>query len=194
MEGRSESRGFSVVELMVSLTVLLLITSGLAGLMLQNSRINKSQQMVAEVQANARNCLEMVVQKIRSAGWDPMNVGIPTVALDPDLTDDISQIEVFSDLSEDGTTNDDNEQILIRHIDGRIEWRHKATAAFVVLANNISNDADGDGTIEAMFTPDADPPTRITVQITASSPIEDPVTGDFIRYTVSSEVLLRKTL
>ncbi len=48
MVGR-DSRGFSVVELMVSLTVLLLITGGLAGLMLQNSRINKSQQMVAEV-------------------------------------------------------------------------------------------------------------------------------------------------
>ena len=68
------------------------------------------------------------------------------------------------------------------------------TSAFEILADNISNDANGDGTIEPMFVLDAIPPTRITVQITAQSPVVDPNTRDFIRYTVSSDVVLRKEL
>ena len=69
-----------------------------------------------------------------------------------------------------------------------------AAGAFSVLSANISNDADGDGTIENMFVPDANPPTRITIQVTAQSPAVDPVSKDFIRYTVSSDVVLRKEL
>jgi hypothetical protein len=37
-------------------------------------------------------------------------------------------------------------------------------------------------------------PQRITVQITAQSPVIDPVTRDFTRYTVSSDVYIRKDL
>jgi hypothetical protein len=37
-------------------------------------------------------------------------------------------------------------------------------------------------------------PTRITVTITAESPVPDPRSGQKIRYTVSSDVVLRKAL
>lgn len=197
------ARGFSLVEMLVSLAVLVLTTGGLAGLLLQNARINKGQQMAANVQANARNCLEMVVSRLRSAGWDPQSTGISTVTLDPDLSDSISEIEVFADLNSDGETDgtltddDDNEQVLIRHNGSQVEWRPTADVSdpFLVLAVNISNDADGDGTIEPMFVPDsASNPKRITVQVTAQSPVPDPVRRQFIRYTVSSDVVLRKNL
>jgi hypothetical protein len=45
-----------------------------------------------------------------------------------------------------------------------------------------------------MFVPDANPPTRIGVTVTAQSPTPDPTSGDFIRYTVRSDVVLRKEL
>jgi prepilin-type N-terminal cleavage/methylation domain-containing protein len=191
-------KGFSLVEMLVSVTVLMLALSGLATLLIQNARINKSQRMTAEVQANARNTLSMVVQKLRSAGWDPTNAGIATVNLDADLTDLVSEIEVFADINEDGDTDDADEQILIRHLGPtrQIVWRPTSdnTDPFIILSGDISNDADGDGTIEPMFVPDATPPTRITVQITAQSPAPDPTSRQFIRYTVSSDVVLRKAL
>jgi prepilin-type N-terminal cleavage/methylation domain-containing protein len=191
-------KGFSLVEMLVSVTVLMLALSGLATLLIQNARINKSQRMTAEVQANARNTLSMVVQKLRSAGWDPTNAGIATVNLDADLTDLVSEIEVFADINEDGDTDDADEQILIRHVGPtrQIVWRPTSdnTDPFIILSGDISNDADGDGTIEPMFVPDATPPTRITVQITAQSPAPDPTSRQFIRYTVSSDVVLRKAL
>jgi prepilin-type N-terminal cleavage/methylation domain-containing protein len=201
--------GFSLIEMLVGLTILMLAMVGLASLLIQNSKINKAEQLTAEVQANARNTLSMVVQKMRSAGWDPMNWGIPTVRLDgaipgSDATDSISEIEVYADLDEDPSTtgasdacDGTDEQIHIRHLNNQVIWRrtNDPSDPYVVVANNISNDANGDGTIEPMFTVD-DPadPTVVTIQITAQSPVVDPVTKDFIRYTVSSDVVLRKDL
>jgi len=200
---RRADAGFSLVEMLVSLTVLLLATTSLAGLLVQNSKMNKSQQLAIDAQSNARNCLEIVVAKLRSAGWDPVNAGVSTVTLDPDLTDLVSEIEVFADVNADGETDgtttddDDGEQLLIRHTGNQVEWRASADVSdpFVVLAVNITNDADGDGTPEPMFVPDSlTDPERVTVRITARSPVVDPVTRAFIRYTVSSDVVFRKNL
>lgn len=194
---RHGQSGFTLIEMLVSLTVLLLASGGLAGLLVQNSRLNRSQQISTEVQGNARNCLELVVARLRSAGWDPMNAGIATVATDPNLGDSVSQIEIFADLDEDGLTTSVNEQMTIRHTGLQVQWRRTGDPddVFEILATNISNDADGDGTIEPMFQPD-DPsnPTRVTVQITAESPLPDPTTGQVVRYTVRSDVTLRKSL
>jgi prepilin-type N-terminal cleavage/methylation domain-containing protein len=192
-----EQRGFTLIEILVSMTVLLLALSGLAKMMIESSRINKAQQLTATVQANARNSLTMIEQKLRSAGWDPGNAGIATLTLDPDLSDDVSELEVFADLDGDGATDAANEQILIRHTGGQIVWRPIADTSvpFVVLAGNISNDADADGTIEPMFVPDSTTnPRRVTIRITAESPVPNPMSGEFIRYTVSSDVVLRKAL
>lgn len=192
--------GFSMLEMLISLAVMSLAMGGLATLLIQNSRINKQQQMTAEVQANARNCLSLIVQRMRSAGWNPSNaVGISTLTLDTDLGDDDSEIEIFADLNADGDTDEDDEQVFVRHdaSANRILWRRNNTlsTAFNTVAVNISNDADGDGTVEPMFTPNSvTNPTTITIQITAISPVVDPISRDFIRYTVSSDVVIRKNL
>ena len=187
-------RGFSLVEMLVSLFVLVMAMGGLFGLLIQNSRINKSAQMTAEAQSNARNSLSLIVQVLRSAGWDLRIVGVPTVTLDPNTGDIISEITVFADIDGDQFLTSAGEDVHIRHVNNQIIWRRTSASAFEILADNISNDADGDGTIEPMFVEDAVPPTRITVQITARSPVVDPTTRDFVRYTVSSDVVLRKSL
>ncbi len=189
--------GFTLVEMLVSLTLLSMVFGGIAALMIQNSQINRTEQMSAEVQSNARNCLSMIVQVLRTAGWDPKNAGFAAVGLDPSPTNSTNYIEVFADLNEDGDTNDANEDVTIRWATDTIEWRTTSdtTQPYVTLADSISNDADGDGTPETMFVADSmSNPTRITVRITARSPVPDPRTGQYIRYTVSSEVVLRKKL
>ena len=196
MQGHAQ-RGFSLLELLVSLTVTLLIMTGVTKMMLENAKINKAQQMTAQAQSNARNCLAMIVQRLRSAGWDQLNTGVPSVNLDTDTIDDIAEIEVFADLDSDGLTDGIDEQVLIRHVGDRIVWRRSndVSEPFVVLATNITNDANGDGTIESMFVPSSIPdPERITVQITAQSPMPDPMSGEFIRFTASTDVVLRKAL
>jgi prepilin-type N-terminal cleavage/methylation domain-containing protein len=193
-QARTED-GFSLVELLVSLALLSMVLGGVAGLLVQNSRINRAEQMSAEVQSTARNCLSMIVQVLRSAGWDPRNVGFAAVGLDPSPTNSNNYIEVLADLNEDGDTNDDGEDVTIRWTSERIEWRTTSDTSqpYVILADSISNDSDGDGAAETMFAADSmTNPTRITVRITARSPVPDPRSGQYIRYTVSSEVVLRK--
>ncbi|MGH9749424.1 MAG: hypothetical protein ACRD5D_00020 [Candidatus Polarisedimenticolia bacterium] len=196
MTGRGSS-GYSVVELLVSLALLGLAMGGLAALLVQNSQVHRVELMKAEIQMNARNSLSMITQVLRRAGWDPMNSGMVSVVLDPSPTNSANYIEVLADLNEDGDVMDDDERVLIRWFDNRIEWRRTAdvSSPFIVLADNITNDADQDGVAETMFVPDATPvPTRITVRITARSAVPDPRSGRYLVYTASSDVVLRKAL
>lgn len=189
----NRQRGFSLLELLIGLAVVSLAATALTSLVIQNSQVNRRQQMYAMIQANARNSMELIVGKLRSAGWDPMNAGIAVLATDPDPTDEVSEIEVFADLDEDGATAGSGEQVLIRHVGDRIEWRLDPDSPFTVVARDISNDADGDGSSEPMFQLD-DPlsPSGVTIQITARSPVADPRTRDFLRYTLTNRVALRK--
>lgn len=195
MRRRNAQRGYSLLEALIALFLVTIAMGAIYGLMLESSRLNKRQQLTAGAQSDARTCLAMIVAKLRSAGWDPSVAGIQVVQTDTDLGDNVSEIEVFADLDADGDTDGPDEQVLIRHIADRIEWRRSATGSFEILAVGISNDSDGNGTAEPMFNPDSTPnPTRVVVQITAEAPSPDPISGLPIRYTVSSEVVLRRTL
>ena len=195
MTPASDQRGFSALEMLVAVAIVLVVMAAVADLLLQGTRINKSQQMRVAAQSDARTCLSMIERKLRTAGWDPMSAGIQSVQLDTDPDDGIDEIELFADLDADGNTTGLDEQVLIRHIAERIEWRRSANGSFEVLATGITNDSDGDGNTEQMFVADsATDPTRIVVQITARSSGPDPRTGAYIRYTLRNEVALRDKL
>jgi type II secretory pathway pseudopilin PulG len=195
MAGRGED-GATLVEMLVSATILVVISLGVGAMLLENVTVNSREQLRVEAQANARNCISRVVSTLRSAGWDPGDHGIATLALDPDTGDAVSQIEVFIDRDGDGTTSGAaDEQVLFRHVDDRVEWCTDGSGTFRVLASNITNDADGDGTIEPMFTPDSTTePARIVIQVTAEASTPDPRTREPIRFTITNEVVLRKEL
>jgi hypothetical protein len=76
----------------------------------------------------------------------------------------------------------------------QVQWRTTAAGSFVPLADEITNDSDGDGVAEPMFVADADPPTRIAVTITAESADSNPLTGEPVRYTIENEIDLRARL
>jgi prepilin-type N-terminal cleavage/methylation domain-containing protein len=187
--------GVTLLELLVSVGLVSVILSGVAALLIRNSAINRTQQLASEAQANARNSLSIIVQALRSSGWDPRDTDFAPVIVDPDLGDSVSIATVNSDFNGDGDIDDPDEAISIRHTNGRIEWRKSAADPYTILAVDVSNDADGDGTVEPMFVYD-DPsnPTRVTVQITTVSPIPDPISGTLVRHTVSTNVVLRNRL
>lgn len=188
-------RGYSLVELLVSLVIFSGTIAGVAGMLVENSRINKSEQMRVEAQANARNTLSLLVRRLRTAGWDPVDTGLSPVITDANLADAVSELEIFADLNADGDIDDEGESVKIRHSGLDVEWRTSAAGSFVPVATNVSNDADGNGSPEPMFVPGGgSPPTRITVRVTAESPVDDPKLGEPYRYTVESEVTLRVNL
>ncbi len=193
--GRRGQHGLSLVELLVSLAIFSLAMSSIAGLLVHNSQLNKAQRMHAEAQASARIAMAVICEKLRTAGWDPLNVGFAPVGLDADPGDPVSYIDVFADINEDGDVDDEGETIRIQHLGDRIEWRRAPHLSYETVATDISNDSNGDGVPEPLFVAD-DPfhPRRISVQITARSPGLDPRTGDSVRFTMRSEVALRSNL
>jgi Tfp pilus assembly protein PilW len=181
--------------MLISLAILSLAIGAIAPLLLDSARVNRSQQMTMTIQADARNCLELVTSVIRSSGWDPRKTGFAALTLNASDPASADHIEVFADLNEDGDTADDGEDVLVQLSGKQLQWRKSTGGTLVVLADDVTNDANGDGTAELMFTPDsATAPTKITVKITTQSASRDPRSGQFIRYTVSDVVALRGKL
>lgn len=192
---REAQRGYSFPELLVSVALLSFVVASVGGMLVQSSRTNKAERLRAEAQASARNSVSLIAQRLRTVGWDPLGVGFAPVVPDADPEDGISTVEVFNDLNADGDLDDEGESVLIRHQGSVIEWRSSAAGSLVPLAADVSNDADGDGVPEPLFTVDASsPPQWIRVRVTAESPVPDPRTGTPVRYTVESEIALRGSL
>ena len=192
---RRAERGFTMLELLVAATVMLVAMMAAGTMLVQHSRLNRSQQTIAALQTDARASMALIVARLRTAGWDPIAAGIPAVQLDTNPGDGIDEIEVFADLDADGDTDGPDEQVLIRHIGNRVEWRRSAAGPFEIIAVGISNDADGDGTVEPMFVPDSTTdPTRIEIRITAAAPAPNPGGGASSRVTLAGEVALRRQL
>jgi hypothetical protein len=104
-----------------------------------------------------------------------------------------NQIEVRADLDEDSATTSPGEDVTIRLSGTTLEWN--ASGSYSTLSPNITNDADGNGVPELMFTPDSTTnPTRITIKVTARSAAPDPRSGQYIRATVTTDVVLRGNL
>jgi len=195
MASSGRQDGMSLIEVMISLAVFSLASIGITGMLIDNSRINKAEQMRAQVQANARNTVSLIAQRIRTAGWDPLELGFQAIVRDDDLTDSENYVELYSDLDGDNTLDGVGESVRIRHLAGTVEWRLETGGSFIPLAAGISNDADGDTVVEPMLVADtADPPKWIRIRVTAESSSADPRTGEVYRYTVETEVALRGSL
>lgn len=194
MKLRGES-GFTMMEVVVSLAVFSLAITGFASMLVDNAKLNKSQQMAITAQADARNCVSIIEQVLRTAGWNPKNAGFPGVVLQSPATASNNWIEILADLDEDSDTTGAGEDVTIRKNGTNLEWKTSTGGSYATLSPNITNDADGDGTPELMFTPNSTTnPTRVTVKITARSAAPDPRTGKYIRATVSTDIVLRGRL
>jgi prepilin-type N-terminal cleavage/methylation domain-containing protein len=69
----SEDGGFSMIELVVALAVLLVVMSGAIGLFSILNRTYTTQNVAAAVQQVARTGIDIMTRNIRMAGFNPLN-------------------------------------------------------------------------------------------------------------------------
>jgi len=190
---RSPESGFTLLETLVSVAVFSVAASLLASMVVDGAKLTKTEQMTIAAQSDARNCVSLIEQTLRTAGWDPRNAGFAGIQLQSPAQASDNWIEVFADLDEDAATTGLGEDVTIRLNGTTLEWKKSTGGAFEILSPNITN--DGSGVAELMFTPDsATNPKRITVKVTARSPVPDPRTGQYVRATISTDVVLRGRL
>lgn len=77
------SAGFSLVEMMVAMTVTLIIMAGVFALMIQNQGIYEAETQSADMQQSLRVSLDLIVRELRQAGRD-----VTTFAFDADHQED----------------------------------------------------------------------------------------------------------
>ncbi len=189
----SSEHGFTLLETLVSVAVFSVVATMVASSVLDGAKLTKAQQMTITAQSDARNCVSLIEQAIRTAGWDPRNSGFAGIQLQSPALAANNWIEVFADLDEDGATTSIGEDVTIRLNGTTLEWKKSTAGSFEILSPNITN--DGGGVAELMFIPDSVvSPKRITVKVTARSPARDPRSGQYIRATVSTDVVLRGSL
>jgi type IV pilus assembly protein PilW len=96
-----DSRGFTLVELLIALTISLLLLSGVYTSFLSQQGVYSAQQEVAKMQQSLRSAIFLLQREIRMAGYDPTgnaNTGF--------LVADANTIQFTADLRGDAEGSD----------------------------------------------------------------------------------------
>lgn len=76
--GHGAEYGFSIVEMMVSITIGLMIVAALTGVLTSNSRSSKTNERTSELQSNGRYALDHLKRELRHAGYRGYTWAEPT--------------------------------------------------------------------------------------------------------------------
>ena len=100
--------GFTLVELMVSMSIGLVILAAVTTTFMSQTRIYNSQEQINEMQQNARGVLDILSRELKMAGYKPNGGGFNGV------TYSTTQLMIQADLDSNGaisTSSTANEQI-----------------------------------------------------------------------------------
>lgn len=102
--------GFSLTELMVTLTVLAAVVALLAGIMMSTHRTHQRTTTRAALQAASRQALSLMTTELRQAGADPR---IPPAGIVGVMAADSTSVRIRADLNGDGaiTTAEPSEDV-----------------------------------------------------------------------------------
>jgi Tfp pilus assembly protein PilW len=131
---RSET-GLTMVELMVSITILAVVFSILMTTFLSSGRLYDRTTRRAEIQMSSRDGMSLMMTEVRQAGADPAN---PPIGLAGIATADAQTIRVRADLNGDGAlqTTEPSEDVTYSYNGTqRAILRNPGSGARVVVPN-----------------------------------------------------------
>jgi prepilin-type N-terminal cleavage/methylation domain-containing protein len=181
--------GFTLVELMVSMSIGLAILAAVTTTFMSQTRIYNSQEQINEMQQNARGVLDILSRELKMAGYKPNGGGFNGV------TYSTTQLMVQADLNSDGaisTSSTANEQITYAFDNANEQiTRAVGSGSAQILAEHISaftfNYLDSAGaatTVSANI-------RQVSITITAKTAKPDPnftSNGGYRTYTMSATI------
>ena len=201
---RNNERGFTLVELLIAMTIGLIIMTALSSTFLMQRKIYDVQEQVAEMVQTARAAMDMMTREIRMAGYNP------TGAAFDGITYDVDQLEIKADMYQtsdtgnpDGDTDDSNENIIYTYYDENSAYpyqikRKTGNGDFVSFAENIEEFTfvylKADGVTEVTTSAENDDIRQIKITITARTARPDSdysANGGYRTYTLTSFITPR---
>lgn len=92
----NKESGFTLVELLIAMTIGLIILAALSSTFIMQSKIYDVQEQIVEMVQTARATMDMMSREIRMAGYDPTGAGFDGIPYNTDL----SIIDVYADLND----------------------------------------------------------------------------------------------
>ena len=123
-------KGFTAIEMLISLAILSLCLSSIYGLYMSFIRMHTSEGVKIKVQQNVRSSLDMMVRDIRLAGLDPM----VTHAFGITAPLNAQRIRFTADRDMDGELDESNEADGIEESDlEQMEYAYNGTDAIEMI-------------------------------------------------------------
>jgi type IV pilus assembly protein PilW len=96
------SPGFTIIELLVSMTISLVVLAAVAKTFTVQTRQNSAEEQMAQMQQNVRGALDLMVREIQMAKYYPAGTAFPAGTYG--ITYSASQLEVKSDVADSNGT------------------------------------------------------------------------------------------
>jgi type IV pilus assembly protein PilW len=181
--------GFTLVELMVSMSIGMVILAAVTTTFMSQTRIYNAQEQINEMQQNARGALDIITREVKMAGYNPNGASVVGV------TYSTTQLMIEADLDSTpgiSVSSAANEKITYAYdaANNRIT-RAVGSGSAQVLAEHITAFAfsylDGTGTATTV----AANIRQVSISITAKTAKPDPnftSNGGYRTYTVSATI------
>ena len=111
---RQARKGFTLIEMMVSMTLLVIIMGSVFGVMAQSQREYATQREVVRAKETLQGIEILLTRVLKSGRADPQQLGIGFIDADPLDHGVFDNIRVVSDLNSDGLTDGPMEDVEVR--------------------------------------------------------------------------------
>ncbi len=140
VERQAHEHGFTIVELIVSLTLLSVVLVGVFNSILTTQRMYTVQSATARAQESLRAAEYTISTVLRTAGADPNRTGTTLVDPDPLARGDFDNLRVVSDFNPaDGDTDDMLEDVLVWVASDTLWIRWSAGGEDQVMAHPVTS-------------------------------------------------------
>jgi type IV pilus assembly protein PilW len=130
----NSAKGMTMIELLIAMAVASIVMAILYSTYQLQQKSYVTQQLVTDMQQNARAAMALMKREIRMAGYDPISVdGVDNDGLNG--VDDV-KIQLTSDISGDGDVSDTNEDVTYSLV-GSDLMRQDGAAAPQIVAYDI---------------------------------------------------------
>jgi type IV pilus assembly protein PilW len=202
----NKESGFTLVELLIAMTIGLIILTALSSTFLMQRKIYDVQEQVAEMVQTARAAMDMMSREIRMAGYAPtgcvpggtMQRSDPTGAKFVGIPYDANNLQIYADLNGDEDTDDSNEGITYTYDAANLQIARNTGGGDQPFAENIQSFTfdylKADGVTKVTTTADNDKIRQIQLTITVRSAKPDSdysANGGYRTYTLTSFITPR---
>jgi type IV pilus assembly protein PilW len=188
--------GFTLMELLVSMSIGMVVLAALAKTFTVQSRQNTAEEQIAQMQGNARAALDLMVREIQMAKYNPAGTAFSSAY---GVTYSASQLEVKADMNGDGTISTSSgsvEDIIYARdaVNNYITRKLGSTGTAEIVADNISAftfayyDANGSAVTSSGNSGNI---RKVTINITARTAKPDPSytsNSGYRTYQISADI------